>query len=365
MRESAERCRALPPAEQQLPRYKADRKRLLKWGKSTGCPATMLRSMAVVAVSRGESRQEAARALGLAPSTVVRAVERYRERGREGLRDGRADNGQVKVDGRFLEGLSEVLLRTPEAYGWARPTWTRELLIRVMEARGHTRVSPATMGRALWRLGARLLAAKPIVLCPWPKRRRQRRLAELRRLEEDATAAQPVLHVDEVDIHLNPKVGRDWCLPGKRRVVVTPGNNTKRYVAGALDVTTRQLVWVEADRKDSHLFIALLWKLVRSYPRARKVHLVLDNAAIHKSRLTEKVVAQFSGRLVLHFLPPYCPEGNRIERVWLDVHANVTRNHTCRSMAALMRRVHDYLTARNQQCTASPLVPATSGLRAT
>ncbi|MFP2924295.1 hypothetical protein ACLESO_03555 [Pyxidicoccus sp. 3LG] len=36
---------------------------------------------------------------------------------------------------------------------------------------------------------------------------------------------------------------------------------------------------------------------------------------------------------MLHFLPPYCPEGNRIERLWLDLHANVTRNHRCRTLA--------------------------------
>jgi DDE superfamily endonuclease len=62
------------------------------------------------------------------------------------------------------------------------------------------------------------------------------------------------------------------------------------------------------------------------------------------------VVEQFAGRVVLHFLPPYCPQANRIERVWLDVHANVTRNHTCRSMLALMRRVHAYLTERMALC---------------
>jgi transposase len=30
---------------------------------------------------------------------------------------------------------------------------------------------------------------------------------------------------------------------------------------------------------------------------------------------------------VLHFLPPYCPDDNRIERLWKDLHDNVTRNH--------------------------------------
>ena len=54
------------------------------------------------------------------------------------------------------------------------------------------------------------------------------------------------------------------------------------------------------------------------------------------------------GRIRLHFLPPYCPNDNKIERVWQDyMSANVTRNHTCRSMTALMREVRYYLRKRN------------------
>jgi hypothetical protein len=38
-----------------------------------------------------------------------------------------------------------------------------------------------------------------------------------------------------------------------------------------------------------------------------------------------------------------------IERVWEDLHANVTRNHTCRTMRRLMRRVYYYLYRRLRQ----------------
>ncbi|GEL73384.1 hypothetical protein MVI01_51680 [Myxococcus virescens] len=44
---------------------------------------------------------------------------------------------------------------------------------------------------------------------------------------------------------------------------------------------------------------------------------------------------------------PVLPQGNRIKRVWLELHANVTRNHRCRPLATLMSRVHAYLSARN------------------
>ena len=38
----------------------------------------------------------------------------------------------------------------------------------------------------------------------------------------------------------------------------------------------------------------------------------------------------------MHFLPPYSPQFNPIERVWLDLHANVTRNHRCTTIEAVI-----------------------------
>jgi len=49
--------------------------------------------------------------------------------------------------------------------------------------------------------------------------------------------------------------------------------------------------------------------------------------------------------VALHFLPPYCPDDNRIERVWLDLHSNGTRNHRCRTVKELMGRVVAFLRA--------------------
>jgi transposase len=52
--------------------------------------------------------------------------------------------------------------------------------------------------------------------------------------------------------------------------------------------------------------------------------------------LTRDTLVALRGRIVLHFLPPYCPDANRIERVWQDFHANVTRNHRCKTIEHLL-----------------------------
>lgn len=321
------------------------RRHLISLGRASDDPATALRFLAVVRLSLGHSTVRVSQDLLLARSTVVKAAGRYAELGVEGLYDQRRENGRAKVDEDFLHRLVQVLARTPEHFGWRRPSWTRELLCLQMRREGHLAVAPCTMGRALARAGARLGMPKPIVLCPWPRDIRQRVLASIRRLESRANASEPVLYSDEVDIHLNPKIGRDWMLRGQQRRVVTPGKNQKFYLAGALDVRTGQLHTTGAERKNAALFCELLRLLAEHYRRARRIHLVVDNYGIHSAKLTKKTLDDLQGRVVLHFLPPYCPDHNRIERVWQDLHANVTRNHRCRSMTHLLANCRRYLSA--------------------
>ena len=150
------------------------------------------------------------------------------------------------------------------------------------------------------------------------------------------------------------KIGLDWMPYGFQRKVLTPGQNQKRYIAGALHANTGKLTWVAGDRKNSDLFCQLLWRLAAEHRDARRIHIILDNYIIHSSRLTQRCVAEFGGRIVLHFLPPYCPDANRIERVWLDLHANVTRNHRRSNMTALMTDVADFLRAYNRRQVLNP-----------
>ena len=89
-----------------------------------------------------------------------------------------------------------------------------------------------------------------------------------------------------------------------------------------MDARRSLLTWVKGEKKDSPLFDAMLRKLAgEAYPHAEVVHVVLDNYRVHSSGIAKAAVAEQGGLVVLHFLPPYCPDDNKIERVWLDLHA--------------------------------------------
>ncbi|SQK77683.1 IS630 transposase [Escherichia coli] len=59
-------------------------------------------------------------------------------------------------------------------------------------------------------------------------------MAAIDRTLASCSAEPPVFYEDEVDIHLNLKISADWQLRGQQKRVVTPGQNEKYYLAGAL-----------------------------------------------------------------------------------------------------------------------------------
>jgi transposase len=307
-----------------------------------------MRCQIVLLAAKGLRRKAIAEAVDYSVSGVDRVLARFRASGMSGLEDRRQDNGDVKLDEHYLATLIEVVGRSPRDYGHRRPTWTRELLVTVMAKQTGVRINAGTMSRALRRIGARRGRPRPTVGCPWSKPARTRRIRMLQRLIDALPVDEVAVWEDEVDVHLNPKIGLDWMNRGQQKEVLTPGQNQKRYLAGAMDAVTGVLTWVESGRKNSDLFIALLKQLARAHPQAKKIHVILDNFRIHHSRITQQAIEAFGGRIVLHFLPPYCPQHNRIERVWLDLHANVTRNHNHALIEDLMKDVRADLRRRNR-----------------
>jgi transposase len=327
----------------------AVKQRFLKRFRKCRQAGVRVRYLIILNVWNGRGARAIAKVLNVHNTTVYRVVRRFEAHGEAALWDGREDNGREKLSEHFLAALDRVVRSNAEEHGWRRPTWTREMLVTTLARRTGVRIHVATMSRALALIRARRANPRPRVKCPWFPAVKTRRLNEIRHLLAALPADEAAVYEDEVDIHLNPKIGLDWMGLGQQKEAHTPGQNEKRYLAGAKDVRTGQIHWVESAKKNSWLFWDLLHKLTVVYAEAKVIHVILDNYGIHSSKIAAVALANFAARVRLHFLPPYSPDENAIERVWQDLHANVTRNHTCASMTELMRNVRYYLRKRNRK----------------
>jgi len=185
-----------------------------------------------VKLLRGRCVANIVRSLHVGRSTVYEVATRFRDCGEVGLVDRREENGDRKLDEAYLAKLHEVVAASPQDYGWRRPTWTRDRLAETMTWETGVRIHTSTMSTALKIISARQGRPKPTVGCLWSKRAKNRRRRELQRLVETLPEGEVAVYEDEVDVHLNPKIGPDWMVKGQHKEVLTPGKNVKRYLAG-------------------------------------------------------------------------------------------------------------------------------------
>lgn len=322
--------------------YYSQKKKLEKLAQKETNSAQEKRYRIILTRHRGLSYATIYQILGTAPSTIGRVLRRFDEEGIDGLRDRRKEKQAIKVTEHYLEQLEMLIYQSPQEHGWQRSTWTRELLAQQLEYETGIQCHESHIGRLLRMLNIRWGRAKPICKASDNPHGKAIKIGKLKALQANLGDDEMVIYQDEVDIHLNPKIGPCWMPRGTQFSVPTPGQNKKRYLFGGLNPVTGYLIWTESDRKNSDGFIVWLKELARRYRRYTTIHVVLDNYIIHKTKRVMKELKKM-GRIRLHFLPPYSPEHNPIERLWGELHANVTRNHTHQTVEDMMVAVHQFM----------------------
>ena len=81
-------------------------------------------------------------------------------------------------------------------------------------------------------------------------------------------------------------------------------------------------------------------KLERYRRPGRKSVVILDNARYHHASLHEQWRKGAANHFCLHFLPPYSPELNPIERVWKLVRRRCLHNRYFASLEEVIAAVH-------------------------
>ena len=321
--------------------YRAQRRRLERQVHKSSDALLVRRILAILYLADGQSVSAVARRLAAARSSVGRWRALWQSYGEAGLTPCRGGRPVRTMTEPVLGVLRELVDTSPRQLGYLRSRWSTELLAQALNRRLDTAIHASTVRRWLPRLGFGYRRACPTLHKRDPHK--DKKLAVINRALRRCSAKQAVFYADEADVELNPRIGYDWMRRGQQRKVPTPGQNQRRYLAGALHANTGKLLWVQGPNKNSHLFIALLETLHRTYRRAKRLALILDNYIIHKSRTVQQWLLNHP-RVRLVFQPAWHPWVNRIERLWKTLHDTVTRNHTYASMDTLMQAVKQFMT---------------------
>lgn len=285
-----------------------------------------IRQMAVERVREGERPSAVIASYGFHRSVMYRWMKASAGRGkglralasRKGTgRPKKLDAAQERQVFRWING------KNPMQYGFDFGLWTRKLVCELVEMKFGVRLSLASVGSLLARLG--LTAQKPLQRAyqrdPQAIERWQRETypAIVRRAKKEKAE---IYFWDESGFRADAVQGRTWGVKGQTPVVPVPGQ--RQSISAASAVSSKGAFWFATYKGalSGELFVDLLKKLM--YRRKKPLHLVVDGLPAHKKAVVKDYVAGTHGKLMLHFLPGYAPDLNPDELVWS--HAKRTGN---------------------------------------
>lgn len=239
--------------------------------------------------------------------------------------------------------------RNPRQYGFDFGLWTRQIVSELVLQRFGVRLSLASIGALLARLG--LTPQKPLqrayqrdeqAVALWVQetypaiaRRAKREKAE-------------VFFWDESGFRADAVHGKTWAAKGQTPVVHRPGQ--RQSISAASAINSKGAFWFETyeGALTGELFVTLLQNMMAE--RKRPVHLVVDGLPAHKKAVVKQYVASTQGRLTLHFLPGYAPDLNPDELVW----SHAKRTGVARDPLRKGEKLKDRVDAKLQSVADDP-----------
>jgi transposase len=306
-----------------------------------------MRVLAVQRMNEGEHPEAVAASFGMNRTWAYkcRAAARGRGRGLKALRSTKGTGRPRKLTAaqerqvfRWVNG------KRPDQYGFDFGLWTRQIVQTLLLSRFEVRLSLASIGALLARLG--LSAQKPL------QRAYQRDPEAVARWKsetfpaiagEASASGAEILFWDESGFRADTVHGKTWGLRGQTPVVERPGQ--RQSISAASAVSAKGAFWFATYQGalTGELFVGLLQQLMRG--RKKPVRLVVDGLPAHKKAVVKEYVASTAGKLTLHFLPGYAPDLNPDELVWSHAKRTGVARSPLRAGEKLQCRVDDQLHA--------------------
>lgn len=293
-----------------------------------GNKETYRRCIVVIMLLTGSPREQVMKVFDLSESAVKNIVRAFNLYGVDGLIAKRRTGRKPLISAAQKEQIIEEF----EEPGRAQRTfWTATAFHGHITSKYRVECSYDTVLRLLHKKGYRLKVPQP-----WPDRQDEE-LREKFLLRLSALVKDPDIELwygDETGIEGEPKPRRSWALKGSKPRVVHNGDHVRLNVIGTVCPRTGEFFAIEASHCDTDVFQVFLDEAAGSItpPRKRNI-LILDNASWHKRKSLEW---HFFEPL---YLPPYSPDFNPIERIWLIMKAEHFPNIHCGNKAALIERV--------------------------
>ena len=234
-------------------------------------------------------------------------------------------------------------------YGFDFGLWTRQIARDLIAQRFAVRLSLASVGALLARVG--LTPQKPLQRA---YQRDPEAIARWQRETYPAIARQAkrdkadIYFWDESGFRADAVQGTTWGAKGQTPVVSVPGQ--RQGISAASAVSAKGAFWFAtyAGGLNGALFVSLLRRMMRG--RRRPLHLIVDGLPAHKTRLVRDYVDSAEGHTQIEFLPAYAPEINPVEYLWAWLKRHALANFCPDTLAELTHTARAKLKSGQRRC---------------
>lgn len=270
---------------------------------------------ALLMLDKGFSCEKVGELLLLDDDTIRTYRERYINLGAESLL---SDNNKGTA-----ANLSPIELKKL-AYHLEENTYinTKGIVVWIKKS---FKVSYTTNGiiSLLKRLG--FVYKKPVLTpCKADVKKQEEFIVKYKELKKNLAQDDQIYFMDGVHPQHNSVASCGWIKRGETKQLKTNNGRKRMNINGLLNLETKELLHVEGERINSQTMIASLNQVLEKQKNGL-IHIVLDNARYYHSHVVKDFLAE-NQRIKLHFLPPYSPNLNIIERLWRILKQNVVYN---------------------------------------
>ena len=138
---------------------------------------------------------------------------------------------------------------------------------------------------------------------------------QYKELKANCGTDESILFMDAVHPTQATKISHGWIRTGQDKPIETTGSRTRLNLLGAVVLNDIAGAIVnEYEFVNSETIVRFLGQLREKYPLNHKLHLILDGAGYHTANVVKNTAISLN--IELHYLPPYSPNLNPIERLW-------------------------------------------------
>lgn len=145
-----------------------------------------------------------------------------------------------------------------------------------------------------------------------------------KKLKKKAGNIEPIYFGDSVHPQHQTQLVYGWMPKGIRKEIATTPYQKRLNFIGGICLNGHRFTYHQATTVNAETICDFLWKLRKNNPGKFIVHLIWDNAKYHRNDQVTEFAKELG--IKLHYLPPYSPNLNPVERVWKLMHESVRYN---------------------------------------